>query len=564
MTDLNNTPADAEPQRLPAAHLKALAYQVANREIDFREMIRAMEPIISDQQRLSPESALELSIALHDIEQQAASEDQLYQLVEQSSTPSLVLSEHGSLLNANSAGLELLQVQMGCSLQQLGISPKDFDQFKARLMQQADTTLIKLARPGQTQELIMLGRYQHHLRAFVLSALQHSWPQAIDTALGELFGLTSSERCVLACLAQGLTSEQIAQQRHRSLGTVRQQVKAVLQKLGAQNQLQAATMAAAAASAVHQKQMPPSGDLLPQSGMAPLRQYEIMHAGRRLGFRLFGCLEKYQATALYLHGPFFGAGDFDQERTQAALHGIRVLAVERPGYGRTQPPQRGQSAIDCMLSDIEAVVSHLKAEPNLCISHEIGCILGLALAQRQPAWVGQLFAISAAPPYQEAKQIHSMPAQQSVFIWAAKHTPWLVRLLIRLGMVRLRKLGPKAWYQAVFGEVEQDIQALEQDHLASAAVAVYGFNIQQLGAGFEQDLALYISDWSAWVKTFNAPLHLLHGSNNQTTRLDHLLLFTQLQPRSHIIEFAGQGQTLAVTQPEAIWAYIGKALAQPC
>lgn len=144
----------------------------------------------------------------------------------------------------------------------------------------------------------------------------------------ELYGLSPSERDILACLAQGMSTEDIAHHRQRALGTVRQQIKSVLHKLGASSQVQAATMAAAAAT----------------------------------------------ATAL-------------------------------------------------------SKESH---DGNQLISHEIGVVVALALANRHPEQLTTILAISPTPPFREWHQLEGIPTQQRIFLWAAQRTPWMWLLAKRL------------------------------------------------------------------------------------------------------------------------------------
>ncbi|MFY9180483.1 MAG: LuxR C-terminal-related transcriptional regulator [Venatoribacter sp.] len=251
------------PNVMPAPQqLGELIHQVANDVAGFDDLVFALLPAIDGHIELDASSALTLSVALHDIERQAVLQDQVRRLVYGQSAPSLAVTEGGALLVMNQAASEFLSLSPGQALEMLGVSQNDFHQLKKRLYELPGPTLMKLNTHGVDQPpLIMVASYHHELRIFLLTALQQRWPASIDRALEDLFGLSQSERDVLAALSQGQTSEQIAQQRNRAIGTVRQQIKTILQKLGANNQVQAATLGAAVANVIGSPQI--ASDALP-------------------------------------------------------------------------------------------------------------------------------------------------------------------------------------------------------------------------------------------------------------------------------------------------------------
>lgn len=539
--------------------LSELVNQVAEREADFPDLIVALSPLINQGSALPTETALALSVALHDIEADAEEEDALHRLVSQQSAPACAINAAGAVLAVNVGAGQLFGLHLGDGLRQLGVNEAEWHAFQQRLSDVAGPTMLKVMRPGNDElPMIMIGRYNHRYRVFVLTALQHHWPEAIDQALEALFQLTRSEREILSSLAQGQTAEQIAEDRSRALGTVRQQIKTMLQKMGSSTQVQAATLAAAAANALVDS--PSNSDaLLLRQAEADLSFGEFLREGRRVGWRRFGTADGQ--PVIFLHGPFFGAGEYSAERQWAERLGLNVFALERPGYGRTDVPRRQEDVIDTMVEDVLSLMARQKIPRAAFLTHEIGLIPALAIAERAPERISLILGVSAAPPFRELAQLNAMPSQQRIFIWAAQHAQWLVRLLIRLGMVRLRKLGPDHWMEAVFGEVASDMAVLQRQELQPGIIGTYSFNINQVGAGFEADLQLTFSDWGVFIQQNNVPVHLLHGRNNQTTRFEYVEMFCRLNPRIQLTGIADSGQTLAVERPELIYQHLAALVA---
>ena len=535
-------------------NLKELISAVAARKAEFADLIVALAPNLSSPAILPTEVALELSTALHDLEDRVAGHDPLYRLVNDHSAPALALNESGQVVALNVGAAQLFELRSGDGLVALGISPEAFHQFKERLATAQGPTLLKAYRKGTDRNalpLVLVGMYQRKLNTFVLNTLQQHWPESIDLAFADVFGLTISERNILALLSRGCASEEIAEERGSSVATVRQQVKSLLQKLGAKSQVQAATLAASAATAMDSGTT--KGDILaPDYDDFPMSIHETLRDHRRIGWRRFG--KPGGVQVLYLHGPSFGAGDFPEERKVAWRLGLDVIAPERAGYGRTDPPDKQADSLICQCDDVLTVLSELGIEYITVLSHEVALIPALALARRPEVAVTGIVSVSAAPPFKELEQINAMPAHQAIFIQAARHAPWLARLMIRLLILRMRKLGPEHWPEVIFDGVEPDESIIRRSALKPGVIATYGFYINQLGAGYLEDLKIMLEDWNYLLEEMSAPIRLLHGTCNQTTPVAHLEIFRSINPQVQVELVEGEGLTLAVSRTEQVYS----------
>lgn len=536
--------------------LTTLMHEVVNGGADFTDLIAALSPLICGTGTLGPDTALAMAMALGDIEQQSLHDDKALLLVERQAAPAVALLPSGVVAALNAGTRQLFGVQPGEGHEALGVDRTAFLAFRQRLFECQGSSLLKVrTMSSQRTPLVMVGSYQHEARVFLLTALQHAWPTSIDRALEDLFGLSLAEREVLAGLAQGASAEAIALQRQRTLGTVRQQIKSILQKMGASTQVQAASFAAAAAYAVGDAGN--VGDRLPTLEGSALATGEFLRQGRRVGWRRFG--RAGGTPVLLLHGPFFGLGEYDAERECASRLGLDVLAVERLGYGRTEAPLSLEDAVDCQVADILALLDREGWRSVRLLCHDIAFLPALALCRQAGARVLSLTAVSAPAPFREAAQLDLMPGQQKLFMWAARHAGWLVRLLIRLGMVQMRKLGPENWIEAVFGESPLEMEVLRQPACARGLPGAFAFNLAQSGKGYEIDLALTTRDWGDAVRDLRHPCTLFHGSQNQTTRPEFNRMLLQLNPSLVRHEIEGAGQTLALTHGEMIWRHVASS-----
>lgn len=548
--------------------LSTLVRRVVHQQAEFSVLVAALQPLLGDDRPLNTELALALSTALHAIEREALEADSLHSLLLRQAAPALAINEAGQILAVNTAMLDLGWALVGDGLSSLGVSQADFKGFKQRCLELAQPSLLVLASENLEQDaperpLLMMGYYQYPQQVFVLVALQQRFPNTICDALMQLYGLSAAECEVLAALAAGLSSEHIAQKRARKVTTIRQQVKAITTKMGVDNQIQAATLAAAAAHSVLQFASN-RGPIQNQDSTQQAQQwladtpelslYHFFRDGRRVAWRRFG--HPNGQKVLFIHGPSFAAGDFEQDRDWAQRLGLDVYAIERPGYGRTDPPGPDDDPLDCQVQDIQLLIRYQRLARVKILAHEVGLIPALAFARLQPDQVSSLVGVSCAPPFVELEQIQAMPTEQGVFILAATKARWLARLLLRLLVARLRTLGARRWYQAVFGQVPLDLAVTERPDLQPGVAAAFTFYTQQAGAGFDNDLQVMIKDWGYLVSQAPCPVLLLHGQSNPSTPAAHLDLFLNLNRRWQIQTFADQGLTLALCQPEAIFTAV--------
>ncbi|TVQ23073.1 MAG: alpha/beta fold hydrolase, partial [Spirochaetaceae bacterium] len=501
--------------------------------------------------------ALELSTTLYEIERRAARDDELFALVNDQGAASLALSESGQIMALNTAATEMLSVAAGDGLSALGINRQDFDAFAQRLIDNPEPSLLHISCPkagGRGKPVLVSGVYYPWYRSFVLTVLRAHWPESVDRALAELYGLSKSERDILKLLARGLGSEDIADLRGRSLGTVRQQLKSITGKMGVQTQLAAATIAASAAAAAlsfGDRAGHPAGQLPVSGRQGPLRTGSFSRGRRRVGWRQFG--DQDGVPVLFLHGPSFGAGEYPEDRRLAQRHGLNVYAPERPGYGRTDGHDPEEDVLTCQIRDACALLDQEKVERVTIIAHEVGLIPALAMARECPERVRGVLGVSAAPPFVKLEQIAVIPDHQSVFIEAARHAPWLAHLLIRLLIVQMRKLGPQEWVKVIFGDLEPDARVMHRPELLAGIVGSYSFYVNQLGQGFEQDLEMMHTDWSPLVADVPVPIRLLHGAENPTTPPQQLDIFRTLRPDIPIDLVERAGLTLAVSHPHLVY-----------
>ena len=123
-------------------------------------------------------------------------------------------------------------------------------------------------------------------------------------------------------------------------------------------------------------------------------QYLLLRDGRQLGFAEYGAPNG--SPVLFFHGAPGSRHIHADMASIAAQRGIRLIAVERPGYGLSDP-QPGRTMLD-WTDDIEALIDALGIKQFAVIGFSMGSIYALACAYKFPQRITRAALVGALAP----------------------------------------------------------------------------------------------------------------------------------------------------------------------
>lgn len=457
--------------------------------------------------------------------------------------PAVAVEDSGTVIHINNRAQILFGVGPNDSLSALGIDRSAFERLIARMRAGADRAPFLVCGPsGVERPRMWLGKVLPASGVMCLSPVTSFWPEGLDAVLTGEFQLSPREILVLRALMEGHAADRIATDQGKALGTIRQTIKSILSKLSVGSQVQAvALVSAMLVGLVPDRAIsaPPVVDI----------KYQSCHDrfGRMVGFRRYGMAGG--APILFCHGTLFGIGELDAERRIARELGLEILACERPGYGRTPPCKVRNDLIQTAVDDMSLVLDTEGIERVVMLTHDTGFAFATALAARSVGRIAGIVAVSPVVPMRSSDQSSAMPAQQQVFAWAARHAPWLVDVLTRIGVERMRKVGAAGWPHAVFAGAEADMATLSRPELLGAFRSAYGYNIAQAALGFRYDVGIANADWTAEFEQLHLPVHLLHGDRNMTVPAGAVARFAEHHDNVSLERIAAAGHTLAYSDP---------------
>ncbi len=459
--------------------------------------------------------------------------------------PCVAVEENGAVLHVNASAQLMFGAAAEGGIAGLGIDWPGFVRFLERVRAAPDQTAILVCEEGRDEVARMwLGRRMAIAGVICLSPVTPRWPARLSGLLAEEFGLSPRELSVLRGLMDGHSIDAIAEGDGRAPGTIRQSVKALLAKLGVRSQTQAVAMVSAMAAG-----LTPAGAPLEPAAETVTSLTVRDRLGRTVGLRRYGA--PGGVPVLLCHGTLFGIGELQAERRLAVDLGLDILACERPGYGRTPPCKARTALLEAAVDDMMLTLDTLGIERVAVLAHDTGFAHAAALAARAPGRVAGIVAVSPVIPARTSAQASGMPPQQQVFAWAARHAPWLIEILTRIGVQRMRKLGPAGWPHAVFAGVERDMAVLSEPEALAAFRSAYAFNIAQSALGFRGDVAIANSDWSALLYKVAVPIHLIHGALNRTVPIEAVAALSRSSNAIVLETVADAGHTLVYSGPQS-------------
>ena len=394
------------------------------------------------------------------------------------------------------------------------LDPEGLSLLLSRVRASGGEPTLSALQLGDRRDLLLAGRGDDD-GSIRLTLPRPVWTALIEDTLADLYDLTVRERQVLAALTDGMSVSEFADASGRSQGTIRQQVKAILAKLGVRSQAQAIALMSRVVAA-----QPATTAVT-----SPLEQADLNGEG---GWRRFGL--RGGMPVLFFHGSLFGIGARDEERAAAEHIGLDVIAPERPGYGTTPFPAHRADVVPQAVAKAVMLLDRLDIDRVVVLAHEIGTPFAFAFAAAHPRRVAGIVAGPTTPPMTGWAQTAGMPSMHRINALAAQRFPALMDRIVVLALSQIARKGPQSIPGFVFADSAFDRERWEEVLEPTSSQDTLRLISAQDAQGFRNDMRLTNTDWSEVARQVECPAHLVHGARSGTVaqtgveRLANLML----------------------------------------
>jgi pimeloyl-ACP methyl ester carboxylesterase len=230
-----------------------------------------------------------------------------------------------------------------------------------------------------------------------------------------------------------------------------------------------------------------------------------------------------------------GAGTLDPDPEQTWARGVTLLAVDRPGYGQSDPlPIDQWATVSRAADDLAAVLDRLGEAPVGVAGWSAGGRVALALGARRPDLVDRVVVIGTPAPHEEVPWI---PNEEQAMLDALRGLPpETVHATMNQQFAPLvAQFASMSDAFGLLGVSPADDAALAKPGVRERLTTMLEAAFAQGAKGLVADIAGYcLQPWGFEPQAVKAKTLLLYGSRDPLTGLRHANWWKERIPGSRV------------------------------
>ena len=420
-----------------------------------------------------------------------------------------------------------------------------------------------------SSSLLLLERFDHASTTstpieplLLVRSNKLEWSTNVSAFLKESFLLTTAETEVSESLMMGLSSDEIAAKRNSSNGTVRQQIKSVMEKTETNKQ---AELMALLVSLHHLFATRPKTQAKRQ---VHLQTVDLLHETIIVDAPLWGSLE-YEVygrpagvPVVYLNSQMSPARPTPEMLDAMAEAGLIVFAPRKPGIGATELEKQATDPVGF----VRAFVSLLEAEgkaPEVLVGQGMSGVAIIDYAAQHPEYQGSIVTIDTGIPFTRREQFEDFPPVAKRIFWTVWECPELFFAPFAFASEALfaSEEGERAFLNEQFKDIPHDQTLLEDPkfyELARSSMRDFMMTPKRSA----DELVHWMHDWTeAFLELVSRrDVIFLQSELHDFLRYKDVADYLRAYPRAKAILLQGMAQLCVVEHPEIIARHIVEAV----
>ncbi len=281
---------------------------------------------------------------------------------------------------------------------------------------------------------------------------------------------------------------------------------------------------------------------------------------RIVGYYEFG--DPHGTPMVALHGtPGCGAG-FAWADGRARVHGIRLLAPDRPGVGVSERWERGRgAAVDSYATELGAFADALELPSFPVIGYSGGGPYALAAAHSLADRVCAVAIVSGSGQVGEWASVADFETTDRLLTRLSQRIPVVARVTLDIG-VRISRLAPKTslWFGAIEMSAS-DRAVMAEFPTARAALAMFTQSCASGAHGVVDDYAALGRPWGFAVEEITVPVHCWHATSDPIVPLRHTDELVRRIPGAEVTHWEGGGHLAIIDRVDEVFDALLEVLA---
>jgi pimeloyl-ACP methyl ester carboxylesterase/DNA-binding CsgD family transcriptional regulator len=437
--------------------------------------------------------------------------------IEKDPKPVALVNDMGVVILCNRAGIDKHGWQKNISLGKDQFPPASFIQFKQCLTRlkhfDPDKAVCVLRvydmHSDKTSPYVMTKALGSDGEALArLSSVNLSWLPDVAFHFQENFGLTPIELRITQAVVTSQSLRDLAEERGRSLGTLRNQLKNLLAKLGLSSQTELTCLY----SGYVQLTKNDGHDLYEHHFRStPWRRQKIFVAadGFEIDFSEVG--PSSGRPILFFHPMILGTSVSEPIRNELNKRNIRLIMPWRPGFAKTSlTPSKNQAPLQ-FANYCKELLDKLNVSQVQIVGENTGMIGAMQTAKLLQGRAVGVVGISPVVPLINSRYFKLMAIQQRSLYYIARHVPKLLPLAIRATVAKVDSGFDEEWLTNHFAESPLDLALMQSPQMK--ALARQGFTLLYMN-GIEGSVREFTQTGRKWQALFNdyaGPIHMITG-----------------------------------------------------
>ena len=250
-------------------------------------------------------------------------------------------------------------------------------------------------------------------------------------------------------------------------------------------------------------------------------------------------------TVVFCH-PAPGAGNFDPNPEETAKREVTLIAVDRPGYGDSDPlPSDRWATVASAADDLAEVLQEMQLGPVGVAGWSAGGRVALALAARRPDLVDRVVILATPAPDELVPWI---PPEEKQGLDAMRDLPPAeVHAMLAGQLDEMLSQGPSEARLAMLGTSPDDEEALAMPGAAGRLVGMLDAAFAQGATGLAADLAGYtLRPWGFEPSQLQAKTLCLYGARDPILSSRHGRWWQANLPQARLEMVPNAGHLLVI------------------
>ncbi|MEM9501636.1 MAG: hypothetical protein AAF941_07290 [Pseudomonadota bacterium] len=384
-------------------------------------------------------------------------------------------------------------------------------------------------------------------RLITLKAVRLRWSERSGDVFQQALQLTGTELALTRHLVSGGSLRQFAERRGRSIGTARNQLKALQRKLSIKSKEELLLLYA---GFVH--------SIAPPSDGVDFAPHECSHLfgvkGRDcIAWEEFG--DPQGKPILYFH-PLEGALLTPVTDNSARSHGIRIIAPWRPHHGDTTGAKLGEENIREWADRLPSLLEHLRIQRCVAIAAQAGAPYMFGMAKWRPEWLIAAVSVGGFLPLKEKTDFAYLTRRQRIHIRISRVAPAFARVYMR---AMLASLGTGEFYRFVedyYEHCPRELQAVQDHDMIRIFRQSAGYALTEDHQGPVDTMLNWSADWSDLLHKLPVPVHNLVGDEDANTPPSFVEASCERYGLPAPFVVPDSGSFLLNDQPDAVMRYL--------